>query len=128
MDCLATCLAGAEPPADAPPLPARAVPASESEAMVVVIPAERITRPTTGYPNSEPFLFLAPTGLAVGLALKELALRRKSCDSPPGPAGPQWVPRSPAAGRRGNSAWVYCSRGTVPNPRDGCRAPDTLKT
>src|SRR5690349_23798037 len=126
MDCLTARLAGADPPSDAPPLAAEAVAANENVATLVAIPAERITRPTTGYANSEPFLFLAPTGLAVGLALKELALRRKSCDSPPGPAGPQWVPRSPAARRTGNSAWVYCSRGTVPHPWDGCRALDTL--
>ena len=48
-------------------------------------------------------LFRAPTGLAVGLALKELALRRKTCgDSPQEPVRAQQL-GSPAPGRAGPS-------------------------
>ena len=47
--------------------------------------------------QAQPFLFLVPAGLAVGLALKEIALRRNSGDSPQGLVGPTWVPRSRAA-------------------------------
>src|SRR3954453_13143970 len=44
------------------------------------------------------FLFLGPTGLAVGLAQKESRYTVRDADSPPS----QWVPRSPAGG--GDSA------------------------
>ena len=125
MDCLTARLAGAEPPADAPPLAAEAVAANENVATVVAIPAERMTRPTTGYANREPFLFLAPTGLAVGLALKELALRRKSCDSPPGPAGPRGSPVLRLHGDR-RLGFGCLAAGTLHNARDGCRAAATL--
>src|ERR1700704_2850164 len=58
--------------------------------------------------HDKPLLFRSPTGLAVGLALKEIALRRKSGDSPrEALVRPQWVPRSPAAGTSGNSARSY---------------------
>jgi hypothetical protein len=42
----------------------------------------------------------APTGLAVGLALKEIALRNGYCDSPR-PIQDQWFPRSGAPWRAG---------------------------
>ncbi len=42
-------------------------------------------------------LSLAPTGLAVGLALKEMRYAGTPGDSPRGAVRPQWVPRSPDA-------------------------------
>jgi hypothetical protein len=48
--------------------------------------------------TNQPFLFLAPTGLAVGFALKEVALRHSPCgDSPQEPlfATQQLVPPLP---------------------------------
>ena len=58
--------------------------------------------------HDKPLLFRSPTGLAVGLALKEIALRRNSGDSPrEALVRPQWVPRSPAVGTSGNSARSY---------------------
>src|ERR1700745_1680052 len=51
--------------------------------------------------TNRPLLFRVPAGLAVGLALKELALRRVCGDSPRGAVtGPGWVPRSPYVGRK----------------------------
>src|SRR6478672_9328042 len=65
--------------------------------------------------HDKPLLFRSPTGLAVGLALKEIALRRNSGDSPrEALVRLQWVPRSPAVGTSGNSARSYCGGQSTP--------------
>ena len=69
--------------------------------------------------QAQPLLFLAPTGLAVGLALKECAtpeLRRFAPRSLIGSIG------FPASRRRGggNSAGLLCRRGTLHDPHDKC--------
>jgi hypothetical protein len=48
-------------------------------------------------PVQQPPLFLAPTGLADGLALKELRYAGKRRFAPAALAGPHWFPRSPGA-------------------------------
>jgi hypothetical protein len=63
----------------------------------------------------EPFLFLAPTGLAAGLALKESRYAGRSGDSPQGPKGPIGFP---VPGRRGGPelGWLILAGHTTRPP------------
>ena len=68
-----------------------------------------------------PLLFRLPTGLAVGLALKELALRHHCGDSPLGAwSDSRGVPRSPGAVATGRLGWVIFRRGKLSDLQDGC--------
>jgi len=68
---------------------------------------------------TQPLLFLLPTGLAVGLALKEVALRRKRRRFAPGVHHPIGFPAPGATGATG-FGWVCCAPCTLSNECAGC--------
>jgi len=71
---------------------------SNDPAMSTDAPALRAIREMSRYDKPTPSLS-APTGLAVGLALKECATPERPAIRPPEPGRLQWVPRSPAPWR-----------------------------
>ena len=58
---------------------------------------------------TQPLLFLLPTGLAVGLALKEVALRRKRRRFAPGGSSPHRFPRSRSHWGHGIRLGMLCA-------------------
>src|SRR5579884_3993467 len=60
----------------------------------------------------------APTGLAVGLALKECATPELSGDSPPGAWSAPMGSPLPGTVATGDSAGLLCPRGSLQHPRD----------
>src|SRR6185312_2825398 len=62
----------------------------------------------------------APTGLAVGLALKECATPESPAIRPPEPAQAPMGSPLPGAVATGDSAGLLCPRGSLQHPRDTC--------
>ena len=75
--------------------------------------------------QQKPLLFLAPTGLAVGLALKEFALRRpdRRRFAPRARMSPRLGPPLPGIWRSGDSAGCVNCGGSVLGLQDKCHRP-----